>query len=268
MVTTSTSDEAQVAPSTSNPARVVVALAAAFQFLTRVPPLIRRPFTPTEMGDAVACFPIVGLALGIALAGLDWVCGVAFPPMVSTALVLAVWVLASGAMHLDGFLDTCDGLFGGATPEDRLRIMRDERVGAFAVIGGVLLMLLKFSALTSITLTFRVPALLLAPIFGRWAMSLAIVACPYAREEGLGRMMKDNAGWWHVGIATGVAIMVTVFFAGGFGLAAWFATAVVSIALVRFVLTRLPGLTGDVYGALCEVVETLILLVFTLGVAT
>ena len=129
---------------------VFVAFLAALQFLTIVPPLIRRPFTAVELGRSVGWFPLVGLLLGGVLAGTDRVLGLVFPPAVSAALLLAVWVLLTGGLHLDGFLDSCDGLFGGRTPEARLRIMRDERVGAYAVIGGVLLLLMKYACLTSL----------------------------------------------------------------------------------------------------------------------
>ena len=112
---------------------------------------------------------------------------------VTAALVLAAWVLGTGALHLDGFLDSCDGLFGGHTPEARLRIIRDERAGAFAVIGGILLLLLKYAALAGNP--DPLAALVVAPVLGRWGMAVAVVCFPYGRAEGLGRAMKDHAGW-------------------------------------------------------------------------
>ena len=110
-----------------------VALLAAFQFLTIVPPLIRRPFTPRQLGGSVAFFPFVGALLGISLATTDALSAFLFPPPVRSAILLALWVLLTGALHLDGFLDTCDGLLGGATPAKRLEIMRDEHTGAYAL---------------------------------------------------------------------------------------------------------------------------------------
>src|ERR1019366_7911728 len=113
---------------------VLVGFMVALQFLTIAPPVIRRLFTPQEMGRAVGFFPIVGLILGGLLFGLDETLRLLWPPGISAALVLLAWVLLTGALHMDGFLDTCDGLFGGHTSEERLRIMKDERVGAFAVV--------------------------------------------------------------------------------------------------------------------------------------
>ncbi len=237
----------------------LIAVLAAVQFLTIAPPLVRRRFTAAEMGRAVGWFPLVGTLLGGALWGLDWLVGLLWPAPVGTALVLAAWVVATGALHLDGFLDACDGVLGGRSPDDRLRIMRDERVGAFAVIGGVLLLLVKYAALA--TAPDRGMALLLAASLGRWGMALAVVAFPYARSEGLGREMKDNAGWGRVVLAAVTAAAVAWLAGGGRGLAALALAGAATWLAARFVLRRLPGLTGDVYGAVCELVEVVVLLV-------
>lgn len=234
------------------------AILAAFQFLTTLPPLVRRPFTLSELGRAVGWFPLVGLALGAILAGLDWGLGQIFPVGVSTVLVMAVWLLASGAIHFDGFLDSCDGLFGGKTSEHRLEIMRDHRVGAFAVAGGGLLLLLRFAALSA--LPDRTLALILAPTLGRWAISLAIVAFPYAREQGLGRAMKDHAGWPQAALATVIAASVALTLGQWLGLAALVTAFLTALLCARFIQSRIPGLTGDSYGALCELTEVAVLL--------
>jgi adenosylcobinamide-GDP ribazoletransferase len=236
---------------------------AALQFLTVVPPLLRRPLTPAELGRAVGWFALVGALLGAALAGADRALGLLFPPGVTAALVLAVWVLATGALHLDGFLDSCDGLFGGHTPEARLRILRDERAGAFAVIGAVLLLLLKYACLAS--LAGRAAALVVAPTLGRWGMALAVVAFPYARPEGLGRAMKDHAGRRQLLLASVTALATAALAAQWLGVAALALAAVATGGVALFALRRLPGLTGDVYGALCELLEALTLLTFLAG---
>ena len=253
----------------------------ALQFLTITPPIVRRPFTPAELGQAVGFFPLVGLLLGGVLTLLAWGLGRLFPPGVTAALVLAAWVGLTGALHLDGFLDTCDGLFGGGDPETRLRILRDERVGAYAVAGGVLLLLTKYAALAAIvgaTGASSLPwahglwragtqraALLLVPVLGRWGMALAVVAFPYARPEGLGRAMKDHAGWGQALLAGATALAVAALVAGWAGLAAWALATGATWLLARFALRRLPGLTGDIYGAVCEVVEVLMLVGLSMG---
>jgi adenosylcobinamide-GDP ribazoletransferase len=221
--------------------------------------------TPQELGRCVGWFPLVGAVIGGLLIGLDWLLALAFPPGVSAALLLAAWVLVTGALHLDGFLDSCDGLFGGRTPEDRLRIMLDERAGAFAVIGAVLLLLVKYAALT--TNPDRLVALLVAPVVGRWAMSMAVVGFPYGRAEGLGRAMKDHAHCPQIVLASLIAVTV----AGAVAWRDWRALTALPLAVIvtwaggRLVLRRLPGLTGDIYGALCEMLEAILLLIFVAG---
>ncbi|MCP4167422.1 MAG: adenosylcobinamide-GDP ribazoletransferase [Chloroflexi bacterium] len=240
--------------------QAVAAVAGAFQFLTLAPPLIRRPFTMGELGRSVGYYPLVGAVLGLILAALSWGLGFFFSPLLVAALVLASWIGLTGALHFDGFLDTCDGLFGGRTPEKRMEIMRDHRVGAYAVAGGGALLLIKFSTLAgSIDL---VPALILAPTLGRWAMSMAIVLFPYGREAGLGRAMKDQAGQRDLILATAITALVALLSGHVLSAIAWLAAILVLFVVARFTLGRIPGLTGDIYGTLCELTEVAVLLVF------
>lgn len=242
----------------------MISLLAALQFLTTFPTLIRRSFTAQELGRAVGYFPVVGLALGGALYGLGSSLRLIFPSQVVAVIVLAAWLLLTRALHFDGFLDTCDGLFGGFTPKRRLEIMRDSRVGAFGVAGGGLLLLAKYAAILSLP---HLSGLLLAPVFGRWALSTAIFAFPYARERGMGRDMKDNAGWPQVILATLISLLTAWLFAGWTGLLSLALAGAVLWLGGSFILRRIPGLTGDSYGALCEMVELAILLMYAVQIA-
>jgi adenosylcobinamide-GDP ribazoletransferase len=236
---------------------------AAMQFLTLMPPAIRRDFTAAEMGRALGYYPLVGLTIGLVLAGADSLLNRFFPAFVGAALLLTVWVLLTGGLHIDGFLDACDGLLGGSTPEQRLEIMRDHRIGAFAFIGSALLFIVKFAALTGLGI-WRLPALILAPLLGRWAMSLAVIAFPYARPQGFGREMKTYAGWPQTLLATLTTLAVLWLFGEWRGLAALLLTLLVMLGIARFTLKRIPGLTGDIYGMICEAVELAVLLLFSM----
>lgn len=238
---------------------------AALQFLLLTPAFIRRAFTPQEMGKAVGFYPLVGLLLGAILAIVDILLGFIFPIQVRSALILALWVVLTGGLHLDGFLDACDGLLGGSTPERRMEIMRDERVGAFALAGGVLLLLIFFASL-NVSMSARWAALLLAPLLGRWAISLALVVYPYARPSGLGRGIKDHAGATQAIFATVTAILVVAVVAftcqSAAPLIALVVAAVTLWLSAQFVLRRIPGMTGDTYGAIDMLVEAGVLLAF------
>ncbi len=241
----------------------MLSLLTAFQFLTTFPAIIRRAFTAQELGRAVGFFPLVGLALGGVLYGLGSVLRLIFPSPVVAISILATWLLLTRALHFDGFLDTCDGLFGGFTSERRLEIMRDSRVGAFGVAGGGLLLLAKYTAIVSLP---HLSGLLLAPVFGRWVLAIAIFAYPYAREKGLGRDMKDNVRWPQVALATVITVLVAWLFAGWVGLLAFALAGLVLWLGAGFILRRIPGLTGDSYGAMCEMTELAVLLLFTTGI--
>ena len=233
---------------------------AAFQFLTIFPTIIRRVFTPQEMARAVGWFPLVGVVLGALLYGINQFAQMIFPASISAALTLIAWVLFTRAFHLDGFMDTCDGLFGGWTPERRLEIMKDSRVGAFGVAGGALALLLKYTALAS-SLNL-LPALVTSAVLARWGMALAIFAFPYARESGLGREMKDHVGWAQIILATCIALITIWFTSGIMGLVAFALASLTLWVGARYILRLIPGLTGDSYGALCEGIELVILLLF------
>jgi len=242
----------------------MTSLLAAFQFLTTFPAIIRRAFTAQELGRAVGFFPIVGLALGGVLYGLGAGLGFIYPRQIVAIFILAAWLLLTRALHFDGFLDSCDGLFGGFTPERRLEIMRDSRVGAFGVAGGGLLLLAKYAAILSLP---GLSGLLLAPVLGRWTLSMAIFAFPYAREKGLGRDMKDNVHWPQVILSTVVTVLAAWLFTGWTGLLAFILAGIVLWLGATFILRRIPGLTGDSYGALCELTELATLLLFTTGIS-
>ncbi len=238
----------------------MVPLLTAFQFLTTFPAVIRRAFTAQELGRAVGFFPLVGLLLGGIFYGLASSLQGIFPSQVVAVFLLTAWLLLTRALHFDGFLDSCDGLFGGFTPERRLEIMRDSRVGAFGVAGGGLLLLAKYAAIVSLP---HLSGLVLAPVMGRWVLSMAIFAYPYAREKGLGRDMKDNARWPQVLLATTITVVAAWLFAGWAGLLAFALAGIVLWLGAAFILRRIPGLTGDSYGALCELTELVILLLFS-----
>jgi adenosylcobinamide-GDP ribazoletransferase len=226
----------------------------AAQFLTVLPfPGPAEP-RPAEFGRAVAYFPLVGLLVGLVLAGIDAAARLVWSGAVAAALVLLIGLLVTGALHFDGLLDTCDGIFLWQ-PERRLEAMRDSRVGGFGVAGGVAVYVLKFAALASLTGAGRVAALILAPVLGRAAVALALVALPYVRPAGLGNAFKDNVRPVHAIAAAAIALALAVAFAphGAIALAA---AAAVALALGRWIASRIGGMTGDTYGFLEELVET------------
>jgi adenosylcobinamide-GDP ribazoletransferase len=231
--------------------------------LTAIPLLPERPYSHEEFGKAVGYFPLVGLIIGGILVGINYLLAFIFPEMLVAALTLGCWLALTGVLHLDGFLDSFDGLLGGHDETSRLEIMKDERVGAFGLAAGVVLLLSKFAAIYAAnSFSLSVMCLLLAPTLGRWSLSLAIVVFPYARERGLGRGVKDFATWKQVTMASIIALLVALIIAQWIGLIIMGIVALVVWLCARFTMQRIPGLTGDIYGAICEIAEFVVLLFF------
>ncbi|NOH12155.1 MAG: adenosylcobinamide-GDP ribazoletransferase [Chloroflexi bacterium] len=242
----------------------MISFFAALHFLTIVPPVVQRTFRMDELGRSVASYPLVGLLIGALLLGLSWLLSNIFPPWIVAGLVLVVWVLASGGIHMDGVMDAADGLFGGRTADQRLTIMHDERVGAFGVLAAVFVLFLKLAALAEGASGF--PSLLLAPVVGRWTMSMAIVAFPYARKEGLGSAMKNEARGMYLWVSTLFCVVIAYLSAGVPGLMAMGPAAFLLVLVGRFVVGRVGGFTGDIYGATNELVELFVLLSFSVSI--
>jgi adenosylcobinamide-GDP ribazoletransferase len=249
-----------------------VKFVAALRFLTVVPVSTKREATAAEVGGSIVYFPVVGLAIGLALAGVYWILSRFLPYSLANGLVVVGMVLVNGALHMDGFIDTCDGLAGNRTPEERQRIMKDSRVGAFGVVGGVLLLLVKFVSLNSIPEGVTIAALIVTPVISRWLMVFAIVAYPYAKPSGLGTVFKQEATWDRFWIATLVAAVVVVavlWWQGPHfhllsGAAALIGAILAGFAWLLHLNRKFRGLTGDSYGSVCEFSEVAVLMAFSL----
>ena len=218
------------------------------------------------MGASLAYFPLVGLLLGLVLWGLDVVLSLVVPGAVVNGILLVALVLLTGALHLDGFIDTCDGVGLQRPSGERLAIMADSRVGAFGVIGGSLLLVMKFAALWSLPETARPAALVAMPVIGRWAMVYAVYAYPYARQTGgAGSVFKDGAVFWRMAVASIVALIVAVMVKRDWhGVVLMAGVWIFVLGITAYLRRILGGLTGDSYGAVNEVAEVLVLVLLPL----
>lgn len=212
------------------------------------------------MGPARAYFPLVGLGLGGLLAALDFAAGRVLPPPVVGALLVAALLVLTRALHTEGFLDLCDGLLGGHDRDSRLTILRDSHVGAFAVIGGACLVLLKWSLLAGIPEAERMALLVLFPSLSRFAMVATMFAFPYARSSGLGTAFQVGAGWRQFAFALLTAAFAAGLLLGFAGLLLLATATAVALGLGLWFRRLLGGMTGDTYGATNEVAEVTVLL--------
>ncbi|KEO80306.1 MULTISPECIES: adenosylcobinamide-GDP ribazoletransferase [Paenibacillus] len=275
------------------------AVAAAFQFLTRLPVKAELDFSPDLLKRSASYYPLVGVVIGIIVWGFAALASMVLPPLPCAILTLVVWVWLTGGLHLDGWMDAADALFSYRSRERMLEIMKDSRVGAMGVIACVLLLMLKASLLYTVLVERNVSGLLLLPmVWSRWFMVHAMKRWPKARnDDGLAARFADMSGG-RVGLAVFWAVLVTLSAAVGQYLLADLATATrgtgnlslagsylqtllsyseslpISIGFVLIPLLaygvgtftanrinrRLGGLTGDIYGTLNELLETVLLL--------
>ena len=237
----------------------------AFSWLT-VLPLHVAAVDERAARRAIAAAPVVGLALGAAVAGLLWTAGViGLPPLLSGFLAVAFLGLSTRGMHIDGLADTADGLGCYGPPERALQVMRDGGAGPFAVAALIVVMGAQAAAFASLE---HLGVAVLAVAAGR----IAFAACclrgvPAARPEGLGALVAGTQPWFVPAAWTALALIAAVFAVPG---KPWAATAGVLLAvacvavLVRHVRRRFGGVTGDVLGAACELAILAVLVPGTL----
>ena len=262
-------------------------LRAALAFLTILPVGAGDEAGRGEgaLAAARAWFPAVGLLLGAALAVLDLLLGLAglptgpdsgpptgsaagvLVPVLAASLLVAALAVLTRALHLDGFMDTCDALPGGFSRARRLEILRDPHAGAFAVVGLVCLLLIKVAAVASLPAASRFSVLLLFPCLSRWAMLLAMQIFPYVRERGAGTPFAGRRG------ARALAAGSMTALVAGVALAGWWSPALLAPAVAvawgfgTAARRLLGGMTGDIYGAVNETAEVAVLLAAVLVTA-
>jgi len=248
----------------------------ALAFLTVFPIRFRESPSPAIVAQSRFWFPVVGLLLGVILAGWTELVGRLDHPPLAAFLILVVWVGLTGALHVAGFCDVCDGLFGGQTAEDRLRIMKDPHLGTFGLVGGVLLLLGKFAAIQSLvrgpasvangalSVDFCARAICAAVIISRCLVLLLAAKARYARSKGTGKAVIEATRWPEaiafVVLAAAVSWYAAPHFRGVLALGI-FLPPFLGVWLLRWICRRrLNGITGDCLGAAIEMSEVLFLI--------
>ncbi|UTL82366.1 adenosylcobinamide-GDP ribazoletransferase [Pseudomonas putida] len=237
----------------------------ALQFLSSLPVRLSGMPEPREMGRSLLCYPLVGLLFGLLL----WLASHLLqgaPAPLHAALLLTLWVLLSGALHLDGLADSADAWLGGFGDRERtLKIMKDPRSGPIAVVTLVLVLLLKFCALWVLVERGAGALLVLAPVVGRAAMLGLFLGTPYVRPGGLGQALAEHlprrmARWVLLG-----SLLFCLLLGGWSALWAVLLAFAVFCWLRRLMCQRLGGTTGDTAGAMLELLELAVVLGLSLG---
>lgn len=232
----------------------------ALQFLTVFPIKKKIEITPEGLAGSMAYYPLVGAVQGVILVVSYYILSGLLPDNVTTGILLLILVLTNGGLHLDGFADTVDGLAGGNTPEERLRIMKDSRVGSIGVVFLILLLLIKFISIAEIPFEAKGPVLFIFPVVGRWAMVPMACWSGYARKEGgLGLSFANNSRSTLI-ISSAITAVLCTLALGLLSLVILLAIGGVIYYFSNFFTGKLGGVTGDVFGFQSEVAEGLFLI--------
>lgn len=218
-------------------------------------------------GTAMALAPAVGALLGALLAGLLMLLVAVAPPLVAAGVTVGAGALLTRGLHLDGLADTVDALGSYRRGAAALEIMKKPDVGPFGVAALVVVLLVQAATLAELA-GRSWPAALAAVVAATAAGRLGVaVACrrgvPAARPEGLGALVAGTVG--PVALVAGTAAVALVAVAAvpdrpWQGPLAVLAALAAAAALLRHVVRRLGGITGDVLGATVELVTTLVYL--------
>ena len=222
---------------------------AALGLLTALP--LPRPAHRAPSAATLAGFAGAGLVLGGTLAGLEAALAPVVPAGPRSAVLLAALALLSGGIHLDGLADSADGLLGGRTPEERLAIMRDSRVGGFGVAAVVAVVLCEYAALSALGGP-RLQGLVVAVTASRVATALALGISTPARADGLGHAYAVPHRGAGAAVAVAVAAAAGWWLLGARGLATVGAALLVAPAVAWLARRRVGGMTGDGFGAVAE----------------
>jgi adenosylcobinamide-GDP ribazoletransferase len=236
-------------------ARWIASLVLATRFLTIVPVPGQEAGGPGALGRAAWWFPAIGLALGGGLMLADRMLAAVVPPLLSAGLVVAVWKVSTGGLHLDGLADCLDGL-AGVNVERRRAIMRDSRIGVFGALGLVLCLFIACAALSGTPAAARAPILLLAPAVGRLTPLLVGPRVrPATPGQGLGAAFLAALPRAAGPVWLAVLLILAWLLLGPVGAAMAAGAMVAGAGGVVVLARRLGGLTGDALGAGVELSE-------------
>lgn len=261
--------------------RELGACLAAFGFLTRLP--ITHRAVP-DLARSTAYFPLVGLVVGLCATAAFAVGLMLFGPSIAVVLSVITSVLVTGAFHEDGLADSLDGFGGGWKKDQVLSIMKDSRVGAYALVGIVLMLLLKTAALFTIhehsvrTLdaggATRIAmdvwpvarALIAAHVLSRWSSVWLMRTYAYVRPEhapdarAIGRPFAGAVSAARLATASVLAFLIVALLLQQQAIVPVLAAGAATLAAGRYFARRIGGITGDALGAANQLVEVTVYL--------
>lgn len=224
--------------------------ALAFNMLTIIPFFRVHHFFQGINGISAMFYPLVGFLLGLLL----WLTHTLLAPFLPAThlgvIIFALWVLLTGALHLDGLSDTIDGLF--VSKEKALEVMKDSHVGGMGMIFTFIFLLLKLSSLIYADAYALLPIILM---LSRLNATLGIYFYNYT-SSGVGALLKEELTTKYLLIALLYSFIIATLFSFT---SALICSLLAVVLIARFFTKRLGGLSGDIYGFIIELSELLLL---------
>ncbi len=241
----------------------------AVQFLTIFTVSKKQKVTEGDLAQSMVYFPLIGFLIGFILVNIDKALTYVLPHTITNVFLIIVSVLITRALHVDGFADTLDGIMGGHDHASRLDIMKDSRLGTAGAAGILLLLLVKYLCLNNLFEYEKVAALLTAPMLARWSQTIMVFKSDYGREEGAGKFFVGHLRTSGLVAASAFAIGLSAFVVVRMDersavLIASLLCGVLLMTLLgkKFFVRKLGGITGDTIGAVSEMNEVVVLLLF------
>ncbi|WP_368489890.1 adenosylcobinamide-GDP ribazoletransferase [Clostridium sp. BJN0013] len=229
------------------------------QLLTRIP-INGNLFCNKENFRRGASFmPLVGVIVG----GIQWItyklCIGIFSLNISIVIVILMGIILTGALHIDGLGDMCDGFFAFKDKDKIIEVMKDSRIGTYACLAIITDILLKYSFFCFIVPSFSL-VIVIVPVIARFSIVfIAFIGKP-AKSTGSGNLFIGNIGRWELFLAAFITV-ITLFFLMNMNfiyvIMLIFAALLMSLLINVFCNRKIGGLTGDLFGANNEIIEIL-----------
>lgn len=231
--------------------KTALGFALALNMLSILPFFKVHHFFKGINGYAVMSYPVIGALLG----GILYLVFLLLSPYLPVAhlhiILFVLWIVLTGALHLDGFADTVDALF---VPKNRAQeVMSDPHVGAMGLIFSCTLLIFKASSLWFLDAVYLLPVILM---LSRYNAVLAIYFFPYIRKNGMGLLAKQEFNRYQL-LFISVVVLTLVAISGSYLLL--IASLLLLLVIKSFFMARLGGFSGDIYGFLIELSELLLI---------
>ncbi len=246
--------------------RFLQRFAFALTFLTRLPFPLKVDYNKSLPSKSMGVYPMIGLIIALILIAFSKIAFLFLGENIVNILLLILLVYLTGGLHLDGFIDSVDGLFSCRKKERVLEIMHDSLIGSFGAIAVILLFLLKFNLFLELTNDIRFPVLILMTVISRWMLVFAAWKYPLATSSSLGKGFNYHLDL-KVLFESIIYLIIIIFSVNLLFSYSFYLTSIIFLVsllithlFAKYVMKKIDGLTGDIYGAINEIIEIIVLL--------